>query len=159
MTKRWCSPEVAAQHPRGRAADIFSLGCVFLEMYTVLVGQRSADFEEFRAQDGNGDAFHLTLSRVRQWMQKLQNKLEQGDRRNKKPPNLFLDLVSDMIAEDPKRRPTSAEVATRLETMTIYGLGCNYKWQDYGWQCCSLCPESYRVAEEDVIYDYFSFGV
>jgi serine/threonine protein kinase len=170
MTKMWCSPEVAAQKSRGRAADIFSLGCVFVEMYTVLVRKSSADFEDFRAQDGNNAAFHLTLPRVLQWMVELQNELESGFKaaaendpryyENRQPPSsLFLDLLRDMIAEDPERRPTSAEVITRLESMTIYGAaGFTYVWEDYQWECCSAPRESYRVAEEDEIYNRFLFN-
>ena len=39
MTPRYCSPEVAACEPRNSSSDIWSLGCVFLEMWTVLRGQ------------------------------------------------------------------------------------------------------------------------
>ncbi|KAF2268654.1 kinase-like protein [Lojkania enalia] len=38
-TVRYCAPEVKKDNARrGRSADIFSLGCVFLEMATVLIG-------------------------------------------------------------------------------------------------------------------------
>lgn len=32
---KYCAPEVACWEPRGRAADIFSLGCVFLQIETL----------------------------------------------------------------------------------------------------------------------------
>ncbi|KAF1836863.1 kinase-like protein, partial [Decorospora gaudefroyi] len=34
-TPRYCAPEVYKSERRGRSADIFSLGCVFLEILTV----------------------------------------------------------------------------------------------------------------------------
>jgi serine/threonine protein kinase len=34
-TYKYCAPEVARWEPRGRAADIYSLGCVFLEIYSI----------------------------------------------------------------------------------------------------------------------------
>jgi serine/threonine protein kinase len=36
FTRRYCAPEVADWTPRNRKADIFSLGCVFLEILQVL---------------------------------------------------------------------------------------------------------------------------
>ncbi|KAF1940702.1 kinase-like protein [Clathrospora elynae] len=39
MSPRYGAPEVAAYEPRNSSSDIWSLGCVFLEMWTVLKGQ------------------------------------------------------------------------------------------------------------------------
>jgi hypothetical protein len=36
-TKRYCAPEVANYEPRNRKSDVFSLGCVFVEILAVLV--------------------------------------------------------------------------------------------------------------------------
>jgi serine/threonine protein kinase len=36
-TKRYCAPEVANNQPRNRKSDVFSLGCVFIEMLSLLV--------------------------------------------------------------------------------------------------------------------------
>jgi len=36
FTRKYAAPEIIDQETRGLAADIFSLGCVFLEIYTVL---------------------------------------------------------------------------------------------------------------------------
>src|SRR6185295_7068579 len=36
-TRRYCPPEALNQGRRGRASDIFSLGCCFLEMATVMI--------------------------------------------------------------------------------------------------------------------------
>ncbi len=36
MTERYCAPEVAHSAPRNRKSDVFSLGCVYIEIFTVL---------------------------------------------------------------------------------------------------------------------------
>ncbi len=36
---KYCSPEMADDKIRGDASDVFSLGCVFLEMATLLLGK------------------------------------------------------------------------------------------------------------------------
>jgi serine/threonine protein kinase len=36
FTRRYCAPEVAKNQPRNRKSDVFSLGCVFVEMLVVL---------------------------------------------------------------------------------------------------------------------------
>jgi serine/threonine protein kinase len=36
LTKRYCAPEVANSEPRNRKSDVFSLGCVFLEILALL---------------------------------------------------------------------------------------------------------------------------
>jgi serine/threonine protein kinase len=52
LTRKYCSPEVYDGEPRGRAADVFSLGCVFLEIATVIQGLRSS--ATFQIWDGSG---------------------------------------------------------------------------------------------------------
>ena len=42
-TKMYCAPEVLLENGRrGRAADIYSMGCIFLEMSTVLLGPKGS---------------------------------------------------------------------------------------------------------------------
>jgi serine/threonine protein kinase len=36
FTRRYCAPEVARNEPRNRKSDVFSLGCVFIEILAVL---------------------------------------------------------------------------------------------------------------------------
>jgi serine/threonine protein kinase len=148
MTKRWCSPEVAAQKPRGRAADIFSLGCVFSVMYTALLGASLTDYERDREESGEGDAFHLAIPQVKKWLDTFQ----EGDQGNWRwsPCGLFLNLLKEMISEDPEGRPPAGEVAERLE----HGYRCDFDV----WRCCSALPESYRFAEEGAMSTSFVSG-
>ncbi|KAJ4345573.1 uncharacterized protein N0V89_011706 [Didymosphaeria variabile] len=81
---------------------------------------------------------------IESWIQKLRSKVLLPDKDvfgfqwdPLPPPSLLLDLLGDMIAEDPKNRPTAVEVATRLE---------------------SVPSQTYRVAEEDEIHEAFKFS-
>ncbi|KAH0547852.1 hypothetical protein FGG08_000110 [Glutinoglossum americanum] len=85
-TPMYASPEVLLCEPRGRASDIFSMGCVWLEMYTILLGESLSDFERYRkspadeldglditetAMDGLSSGFAQTLSNVQRWIERL----------------------------------------------------------------------------------------
>lgn len=56
--------------PRGRGADVFSLGCVFSEMLTVIYKRSLRDYQDYRyVQDGeNAYAFRENLAKVRDWL-------------------------------------------------------------------------------------------
>ncbi len=67
-TPRYCAPEVYEDLPYSRKADIFSLGCVFAEMYTVIAGRELDDFEEWRRGNGPNDYFHANIPETRRWI-------------------------------------------------------------------------------------------
>ena len=164
MTKRWCSPEVADQQSRGRPSDVFSLGCVFSEMYTTLVCQSRDEFQRHREEDDGIDAFHRKLPRVKQWLYELDSKIDEYDRQHEpyynlsggSKPNAFIDLLIEMIDKDPSLRPTSSDLLSRLNAVEIRGLGTNYT--RHQGPCCSVPVEPYRVAEEDEIFEAFKFN-
>jgi serine/threonine protein kinase len=43
LTRRYCAPEVAGNGRRNTKSDVFSLGCVYLEVYAVLQNHRSRE--------------------------------------------------------------------------------------------------------------------
>jgi serine/threonine protein kinase len=66
-TAMYCAPEVAAYDPRGRKADVYSLGCVMLELLTVACGRSLEEFTAFRGPLG-AQAYYLNNDRVLQWI-------------------------------------------------------------------------------------------
>ena len=75
-TPKYFAPEVAAFKPNGRSADVFSLGCIFLEMLTVakygiMVPMRMSCL----AMDGS---FQSNLNSRQQWLQMLNTETSCG---------------------------------------------------------------------------------
>jgi serine/threonine protein kinase len=113
ITKMYSAPEVIAFDRRGRSADIYSLGCVFAEMYTVSDGRRIEDFHDFRSEpvpDEPGRmtlVYHATSHKIETWF------ATQDD------PWPF-SLISQMMADDPKTRPTAEDL---LQTLGLHQSG------------------------------------
>lgn len=71
FTRKYCAPEVSDQDSHGRSADIFSLGCVFLEMHTVLCGRTRDDFMAYQSQYSAMEAYYVNHPRVLEWADQL----------------------------------------------------------------------------------------
>jgi serine/threonine protein kinase len=100
ITRMYSAPEVIANDRRGRPADIFSLGCVFAEMASVVDGKTVEEFEDYRTVPVEDEpetltsVYHDTTHRVLAWFTDL------GD-------GWTASLLKDMLAADHKRRPTA----------------------------------------------------
>jgi serine/threonine protein kinase len=98
MTRRYCAPEVLEHDKRNFAADVFSLGCVFVE---ILLRMSHVTEHEDLGMDGYSgilDALHALLPST-----KIPSKL-----------SFLLDIALAMTARDPLARPESAEVVTGI---------------------------------------------
>jgi len=101
---------------------VFSLGCVFLEIYRVLTGGRVREFEEKRADAGNS-AYRDTLPKT----QDLVSSFEEDEYETK---DQFVGMLLCMLAQDPGERPTADLVyRTMVECKTLEG-----------HQRCGSCP-------------------
>ncbi|KAG4436726.1 hypothetical protein IFR05_007780 [Cadophora sp. M221] len=69
-TYKYCAPEVARYEPRGRAADIYSLSCVFLEINTVYRQMSLVEFDTFRTKNEDR-SFQNSPEKLKEWMVKL----------------------------------------------------------------------------------------
>ena len=88
-------------------ADIFALGCVFLEIYTVINGRRIRDFEAYRADEEGRHAYCYTLPKTLDWLSDLEiERYETKDR--------FQGILRRMIDEDPSQRPEARDVCNTL---------------------------------------------
>ena len=94
-TSRYSAPE-SKQEGRSHdlKADIFSLGCVFVEIWTVVQGSNLAEMEHF-LNPSNDDkwAYSDHVSRVSSWISKLKNKREWGHH----PAIWIKDMVSAAV--------------------------------------------------------------
>lgn len=114
-TRLYSPPEVMSEGRRGRSADVFSLGCVFSEIATVMAGKTIADFHKFRTtryQDETGDwvetrMYQKSLDKVDEWFRGLPTQPE------------YEAFIRPMLAADRETRPTAAEVGRSI--MAFYG--------------------------------------
>lgn len=90
----YCAPEVARYEKRNTSADIWSLGCVFLEMLTIIKGKTLEEQRSlFKEQSGNY-RFYDNIPAVRDWAAQLRVLEPEGG-----PDNLISDVILEMLQE------------------------------------------------------------
>jgi serine/threonine protein kinase len=113
-TPKYFAPEVATFQPSGRAADIFSLGCVLLELYFVHQCQEDPlsakpTLETLRELRSTQDkSFQANLNKLHNWL-----------RLSSPEPESFTGLhlreqIEMMLEKEPGRRPSIAEIRRKL---------------------------------------------
>ena len=107
-TPMYRAPEVQS----GRAADIFSLGCVYSEMLTVIQGKQMEDFQisRFNSLDQTVLPFKICLPKVIEWIQQFAAKDKDG------LANTVVKLVVWMLKEEPGSRPKAGEAMQELRS-------------------------------------------
>ena len=77
FTRKYASPEIMKDKrmPRDDPSDVFSLGCVFLEMATLLLKENLSRFSEYYTTTVNvsakEEAYHRNLEKVYSWIDHL----------------------------------------------------------------------------------------
>ncbi|KAL8716278.1 MAG: hypothetical protein Q9220_000183 [cf. Caloplaca sp. 1 TL-2023] len=81
MTRKYASPEImrGKKQPRDDPSDVFSLGCVFLEMASLILGRdldTMIDHYATRFNDSTAlnDEYHCNLDRVYTWIELLEKR-------------------------------------------------------------------------------------
>jgi serine/threonine protein kinase len=109
-TYKYCAPEVAMSEPRGRAADIYSLGCVFLEINTVHRRLSLGAFKSFRTT-GSDCSYQNNPQKLQEWMSKLrQIRIDNVD------SGIFdiVDIIERMVSTIAKDRPAIRDICSSL---------------------------------------------
>ncbi|KAG6357245.1 hypothetical protein INS49_015123 [Diaporthe citri] len=108
MGRTWiyAAREVARGGPKNQSADVWSLGCVFLEMCTVLKGLSVANMRKYFSHRNESTSFHDNIDSMPGWMGKLRGAAPRGD-------DVVLDWVTEMLQADPDSRLTPFEVFGR----------------------------------------------
>tara|TARA_R110002003_G_scaffold52_20_gene4500 strand:- start:2621 stop:4060 length:1440 start_codon:yes stop_codon:yes gene_type:complete len=135
FTRTYAAPEVVQQDTRGFSADIFSLGCVFLEMLATLVSKPSRNerqsLSDIRTSSSRDSSYHANLDAIQAWYQHL---FGAGVPDAGMPEDIFY-LVPRMIEHLPDQRPAVTELSAKLSTLH-----------------CSRCddgPEPFEAADQD----------
>lgn len=105
FTKRYCAPEAFdSKGGRNRASDIWSMGCVFLEMATVLCNRTLSELEEFLEIHGSYSGyFWANPDGIIEWIKELRVTVPNGDGK-------VLDWTAAMLQRDPEERPTAGQL-------------------------------------------------
>ncbi|KAM5341588.1 hypothetical protein ACJ41O_014619 [Fusarium nematophilum] len=142
-TPRYCAPEVMdgavspsavvpfhintvrrtkSAQDRNTASDIWSLGCVFLEMATTLFGYTHNDMLDFYSRHGS-EAWRSICKNIpatRIWIDKLRSSGAGLD-------SPILDWTEWMLKENPNDRPTAAQLRSKiLDTETDIDYICHH---------------------------------
>lgn len=99
------APEVVPNQKRGRKADVFALGCVYSEMFTVTQGTSAEEYRDARREAGS-PAFRDCLPAVKKWLSTFNNKGLNA---------LLVDQILSMIDENVDERHTAEQAVNFLK--------------------------------------------
>ncbi len=129
-TRKYCSPEVADYAPRSYSSDMWSLGCIFLEMLTVLQGIPLSELQDFFASRGTCQrAYCLNEETVPQWLHNLR---ETARRKAADCDDGPYQWINQLLQHDREARPSALAMAFQI---------ANHVAADHGpsSRFCGLC--------------------
>ena len=109
------APETTLNNSRGRAADVFALGCVFSQMLTVNRGKSLQEFQDFRRVDESDCgpfAFRANLEKVIEWVEKFEHEDSLS--------GIIVDQIRDMLEVEPAERAKAKNVYHILKRETAF---------------------------------------
>ena len=136
-TYTYYAPEVAADRPRGCSADVFALGCVLLEIWSVLFGLAPEDQHSIPSLK----PYYRHLAEVQAWIQ------EKKSSENSPLRAFWLQACQLMVAKSPSKRPRMSNVLLRLRE--------EYERQPsvFSSMCCRVCLEKRIVQSTEEKHD------
>jgi serine/threonine protein kinase len=151
FTWRYCAPEAVHSAGQRRPADIFSLGCVFLEMAATLWLPQGGELLHFRKTFMKAKIYHQNLREAHQWLEAMKQRASTVD----KP---ILQSISAMLCVAAVDRPTaddlsltfrprvcceawpSAEIVSITSFEALYSLSAvKYNLESFGTRELSSC--------------------
>lgn len=135
FTRKYAAPEVISQSVRGFPADIFSLGCVFMEIVaTSLITPEMNERERLSQirKRVSESSYHANIEAVIQWYESILRYLVSQPWESVQQRG-WAYLLSSMLKRDPEERPTASQLCMRTELL-----------------CCEDCdrgPESFVASD------------
>ncbi|OCL14591.1 kinase-like protein [Glonium stellatum] len=128
-TEKYAYPEALDEENRDYSADIFSLGCVFLEIATLIL-EKSLDNLRFHRIGGGGSdpGYARTLSKVPSWIDMLRAKHSSINNVDDKEADVgrqeiitsvigILPFIERMMDKERKSRPSAHDLCERFRAM------------------------------------------
>lgn len=149
-TRMYSAPEVIAEQRRNELSDVFSLGCVFSEMVTVLCGLPLDTFKMFRyvsdpgSQNFRSHAFFATLDLVDTWFSPSSGRIPSWG------TSMYDAFIKPMLAAEPAHRPAARQVS---EDMKRYFQSQTFELETGCALCKSYAQDTLfeaRSSEEEV---------
>jgi len=109
ISPMYCAPEITssgASRFMPGAGDIFSLGCVFLEMVTVMHREKLPAFVEFRTFGSRNATYSSDSRKIWIWIKHLSYINESLGF----PQQNWLKIIRSMLSVDSKQRPTAQDI-------------------------------------------------
>jgi hypothetical protein len=131
FTRTYAAPEVVLQDRRGFSADIFSLGCVFVEMMATLrsLSKDACDERQallqLRQTNSGSSAYYVNINVVRQWCNRIAiTEVAPWSWRYEvsRAQTQIVDLCPKMISESSNFRPSAWEL--KQSTASLSCLSC-----------------------------------
>jgi serine/threonine protein kinase len=119
-TPQYFAPEVAEYLPSGRSADVFSLGCIFIEMLCVASYIPLREPQDLRPNRDH--SYHANLQQTLLWV---------DSRLGRSPIAL---AIIEMLHADPKLRPSALDVFKGIRGVEHESFGST-------WVMCGKCCE------------------
>jgi ankyrin repeat protein/serine/threonine protein kinase len=114
LSTRYAAPEVASWDARSYSADIYSLGAVFLEMTTVLIGRSPKDLRSFMAIHGTRETpFWTNEVGFLEWTDLLNQTAEDES------DTLPLTWIPGMMDNKRDHRPTARGLFTEISEPSV----------------------------------------
>ena len=99
------APEIRPNRISSRSSDVFSLGCVYSEMFTVTQRRSLEEYHAFR-RTAHSTAYRDCLEKVKLWLMSFErNRLD----------DLLVDQILSMISEDSGERPSAEQAMNNLK--------------------------------------------
>lgn len=124
------TPKARSRVHETEKADIFSLGCVFIEIITFMLKKKPHDFVKHRSSkqkintggknSRTDSSFHANLDKIDTWIASLEKaSFEHDDDAFRAIPPM-LDLIRSMLSRAPIVRPTARDVRDKLLDIVLH---------------------------------------
>ncbi|KAI9719601.1 MAG: hypothetical protein M1812_003372 [Candelaria pacifica] len=156
VTRKYAAPEILRDAPRGRSADIFSLGCLFSEMATVLANEPMELFKDFVGLGQVND--HGSRKTYSDCIHLVQRRLKDMAANSGCPgahlvgPAKWMNIVNLiwwMLSEDPEQRPKAFDIcdvifqSTGIQAPTTVARDTELYWRTAcGCTCTAIMEDS-----------------
>lgn len=124
LTPRYCAPEVFGREPRNTKSDVWSLGCVFFEIISVVKGYPMDEVNSYlldASDDQSSRGLWCALDSMTAWMENVRSE------RKDSADDIPLGWITTMIRSEKEHRVTASELvkmivkaSSELETPDSY---------------------------------------